>query len=512
MKRALLIWFCILVPLAAYTPFDEVIEVNPTWSPLPVLDGDSGKVGASRFRLRLLSAQRVRIELRNAGTMPLTIAVRLPSYQVDEPEVIVQAPAHGEAFADIRVRFADRLCTESEVAFTRITVGETAVVLRPFIAPPVPPTARAYAVATTWEHPGFRGSAVAYSLAASGPESSGPEASGPKTSGPKTSGPKTSGPEKIGLEQVPPTTLDLRLLNRSGQSIHAEFRILGWQSSTAPSPRLHLLPGIVSEVVVPIDSLIERHPGLAHAAHAAVALWAVRVGDDRGPSMGEGADDLTAFTALDDPWKVVAFGEPTIAGFNPCGLCWRFTDHGIALRNRTRVAIGARLNLVGGLPSAPFAVALAPLSSTEFPLPEDHGSNVVANAPTVDGVPVTVLPLTIAVAPVNSLPVRPRWPDDRFNPLTLVAATTQAIGDQAQVIIVNRSAITVHADWHLRGFQRGMSNPRLHLASGAAITVTVPVNQTDALLPLAQVAVWNVRLGPEPAEGQGAVWCVPLSP
>ncbi len=500
MKRALIVWFWIMLPLAAYTPFDEVIEVNPTWSPLPVVDGESGKVGASSFRLRLLSAQRVRIELRNAGTLPLTIAVRLPSYQVDEQEVIVQAPAHGEAFAEIRVRFADRLCTESEVAFSRITVGETAVVLRPFIAPPDPLTTRAYAVATTWEHPGFRSSAVAYSVAASGPESSGPESSD--------------------SEQLTPNTLDLRLLNRSGQPIHAEFRILGWQSPTAPSPRLHLLPGIVSEVVVPLDPSIARHPGFAHAAHAAVALWAVRVGDDRGPSMGEGVDDQTAFTALDDPWKVVAFGEPTVAGFNPCGLCWHFTDHGIALRNRTRVAIGAHLNLVGGLPSAPFAVALAPQSSTEFPLPEDHGSNVVANAPTLDGVPVTALPLTIAAAPANSLPVRPRWPDARFNPLTLVAATTPANGDHAQVIIVNRSAITVHADWHLRGFQRGMTNPRLHLASGAAITVTVSVNQTDALLPLAQVAVWNVQLGletgpetgHEPGEGQGAVWCVPPSP
>ena len=455
-------------PLAAYTTFDEIIDTGPVWSPLPA-DGLPLSAAGAAFRVVLIDAGHVRLELRNPGSEGLAIAVHLPSYQDPTAETPLRVAAHGEGQAVLAVHRADRMCTEAAVAFTRISVGTQTVTPRRFAVAGQLPGTRAYAVRTAWQHAGFRCAAVAYSATAADAD-----------------------------------TIDLRVVNRSAQPIHAEFQVQGWQRAGSIVPRLHLLPGVINDINVPGEAVDGR------VAHANLAVWAVRVGEDRGPAMGSTPDDQTGFTPLGPDWRTIAWTEPAIAGFNPDLLAWRFTAAGVELRNRAPLAAGVTLALIGEPPLPPFKVTLAASAGMVQPLPEEHGSNLLGSAPHLAGQAVTAVPLDIASPPANALALRARWPDARFNPLTVLAAANGAAdgAKQADVVIVNRLAIAVHAEWALTSYQRGLTNPRLHLAAGAMTTMHVDLSTRDALLPLAQVAAWNVRLG----DDTGDAWCVAPTP
>ena len=466
-----LTWSLIPGNLHAYSSFDEVIEVGPTWSPLPSeqLPADARDI---RYRLVILGLDRVRIDLRNPSTAPVMVEMRLPGYQSvnqapGQPTTLhVAAGATGEAV--IAVTRTDRLCTESAVQFISITLGKAVIIPRPFVVAPLP-VARAYAVSTTWEHAGFRAGAVAYTISVTDPE-----------------------------------TLDLRVLNRSGQPIHAELAVVGWQRPGVTLPRLHLLPGVFTEMLIPgihVD---------AAAAHAAVALWAVRVGDDHGPLMGDGPEDGTRFAPLQESWHSLAFGESAIAGFNPDALVWQASDSGITLRNRAPVKLGVHLALLGGAQRLETDIQLDGLATTMLPLTGRHEGNVLATAPSVAGIAVTVGPLTVDPAPANAVAARARWPDARFNALTLITNVTGTAdgGLQAQVVFSNRAAISLHAEWYVPGYQIVATNPRLHLAPGATMTVVAPLSKRDIRLGLAQPAVWDVRLG----DDSGPACCIAPSP
>ena len=453
--------------LHAYASFDEVLEVGPTWSPLPSnqVPGDARDI---RYRLITVSGDRVRLEIRNPSPALLTVELCLPSYQAANQFTTLHVAAGAVGDAVMTVTRTDRLCTESAVHFTSIILGKAVVTPRPFVMAPLP-VGRAYAVSTTWEHAGFRAAAVAYTILVTDPE-----------------------------------TLDVRLLNRSGQMIHAELQIVGWQRPGAALPRLHLLPGVITEMLIP-GIHVE-----AAAMHASVALWAVRVGDDHGPLMGDGPDDGTRFAPLEDAWHMLAFGESAIAGFNPNALVWQSSDSGITVRNRAPLALGAHLTLLGGTPRVETDLQLDGLAFTVLPLSNRHEGNVLLTAPTLERVAVTVAPVTIDPPPANAVAVRARWPDARFNSLTLISSITGVAdsGLQAQVAFSNRAAISLHAEWNIFGYQIVTANPRLHLASGATMTMVVPLTKRDIRLGLAQPAVWDVRLG----DDSGPACCTAPSP
>jgi hypothetical protein len=459
-----LVLLCCLLPLqvSAYTSFDEVIETGPTWSPLPA-EQVPATAAAVRYRLLVIGATRVRVEVRNPGTAPLSISVQLPDYQDAGPATTIQVAAHAEASTDITVRRVDRRCTEAAVAFTRISVGAQNVTPRPLVPPATLPGARSYAAFTTWQHPGFRPAAVAYSATANG-----------------------SG------------IIDLRVLNRSGQAIHADAQVFTWQQAGTTMPRLHLLPGVITELLLPgtdVDARIE---------HATLALWNVRVGDDSGPAMGSGPEDATVFTALGDDWHPAALGVAALAGFNPDVVVWRFTANGVEIRNRGPLPVGARLSPLGEPVVPPFTIDLAPRATRLVPLPAEHGPNLLLDQPTLAGQAVLVPPLEIAAPSAQALPLRARWPDPQIAPGTVVAVVHAVDDTMGEVTFCNRSAIAWHAEWLLPGYQRGITNPRLHLAAGAALTLRVPLSQNDVRLALAQVAVWDVRLGVD----EGSLRCV----
>ena len=474
MKQALnlaLLWslMSVLIPscLHAYASFEEVLEVGPTWSPLPSeqLPGDARDI---RYRLVILGEKKVRLEIRNPSPTLVTVELRLPGYQTANQSTTLQVAGGATGEAVMAVTRTDRLCTESAVQFTSITLGKTVIIPRPLVIAPLP-VGRAYALSTTWENAGFRAAAVAYTIAVTDSE-----------------------------------TMDLHLLNRSGQMIHAELMVVGWQRPGITLPRLHLLPGVITELLIPGISVD------AAATHASLALWAVRVGEDHGPQMGDGPDDGTRFAPLEETWHMLAFGESAIAGFNPNALVWQASDAGVTFRNRAPLALGAHLTLIGGTQRLKTDLKLDGLASMVLPLSTRHEGNVLATAPQLAGVAVTVAPLTIDPPPANALAVRARWPDARFNALTLITTVTGAADGelQAQVVFSNRSAITLHAEWYVPGYQIVATNPRLHLAPGATMTVVVPLTKRDIRLGLAQPAVWDVRLG----DDSGPACCTAPSP
>jgi len=154
-------------------------------------------------------------------------------------------------------------------------------------------------------------------------------------------------------------------------------------------------------------------------------------------------------------------------------------------------------------------IQLNGLATFTLPLPTRHEGNVLVTAPTLAGVAVIAAPLTIDAAPANAIAVRARWPDSRFNTLTLLSTVTDVAdgGLQAQVIFANRSAVALHAAWHLPSYQ-ATTNSRLHFAPGATVTVMVPVTKRDFRLGLAQPAVWDVRLG----DDSGPACCTAPAP
>jgi hypothetical protein len=64
------------------------------------------------------------------------------------------------------------------------------------------------------------------------------------------------------------------------------------------------------------------------------------------------------------------------------------------------------------------------------------------------------------------------------------------------VQVINRSAIAIHADCRIAGYQTPQTiNPRLHLPPGGSALFPLPLVRSDARLALARLLVWNVRLG-----------------
>ena len=464
MTRDLVLCCLLLVPLAelgAYVGFDDVLVIEPMWTSLP-----SEPLGASTgiaYRIVPVSAQRVVVEMRNRSNAIVEASLRLPEYQVAEtPETMLRVAPGATASVAMAVQRADRDCTENAVRFTRIVVGAQSLALRP-PAGALPPHERAFAVRTTWESPAFRADALAYTLAVTDDH-----------------------------------TIDVHVLNRSAQCIHAEFRVDGWQNFETVNPRLHLLPGSTTEVLVRGEAVNER------VTAAALAIWAVRVGADAGPASGESAADVHGLAAIGEGWLPIASAQDSLAGFNPRTLLHRFVDGELEIRNRSLVSIGAQVTISGGVAVKPYALTLAPGAVVHLPTPKGHGSAVTADRVALAGVPVVAEPLTIMPAPANALPAIASPADPHFNPLTVVYAIARHGDSEARVTIANRAAVALHGTWRLPAYQGSIINPRLHLAAGASATYVISIGHTDARLPLAQLALSEVRLG----EDAGAMWCV----
>ena len=449
-----------LAPLAAYAGFDDILVVEPTWTALPSepLAAAAGAV----YRVRPLGAGRVAVDLRNGGDRPLAVTLRLPGYQSGEGAFELRAAPGATATAEIEVRRADRDCTEGAVRFTRLELGGHELAVRP---PPgvLPPSERAFAVSTLWEAAGFRPGVLAYTAVARDTQ-----------------------------------TIDLHLINRGTQAVHAEFQLPGWQPAGAVNPRLHLLPGTTTEVLVRGVAADER------VTAATLTVWAVRVGEDRGDLLGSGPEDHHRLAEVEDDWHPVAAAEEGFAGLNPRTLVFRYADRVLEVRNRAALPVQATLLVPGGtLP--PMTVDLAPGATTHLQATAAAIPALVARDVVLAGVALRVAPLAIAPLPANPLTVVAVHDDPLFNPLTIAYAAARQGAGQARITLVNRAAVDLHCDWRLPAYQGTAANPRLHLAAGASTTVVVDVERSDVRLPLAQVAVGNVRLG----EDAGALLCVP---
>ncbi len=459
-----------LLPLSAYSGFDDVLVIEPTWTTLPTEPLTAGD--GITYRVRALSAERVAVEVRNLSAQPLTAALRLPAYQAtDAAAAELSAAAGATATVEIAVTRSDRDCTESAVRFEQLTLGKVVLTVRPS-AGARPPTERAFAVHTAWENAGFRADAVAYTAIAHDDH-----------------------------------TIDLHVLNRSSQVIHADFRVLGWQPDGALNPRLHLLPGVAIEILIPGTAVDAR------VTAATVAVWMVRLNDDdTGPALGERADDARALLPVDDDWRATGLSDDALAGFNPQALVHRFTSAGLEVRNRSDRIIAASLEITGvSPPPARLPIDLPAGAAVTLPWTGAASVNVIAHEMRLDGTALRATTLVIAAPPATALPVLPQTPDARFNSLTVVYALARQGDRQARLTLVNRAAIALHADWFLPAY-RSASNPRLHLPAGASVTLTIDVERSDVRLPLAQVLLANVRLGLDQGENKGDLLCVAPAP
>ncbi len=448
------------VPLGAYAGFDDVLIIEPSWTALP--SEPLAAAAGITYRVTALDAGRVIVELRNPGGVPVAARLRLPAYQpADAPDVDLRAEAGATAAVEIAVRRADRDCTENAVRFSRIAIDGKELALRP-AAGQLPPSERAFAVRTAWESPAFRPELIAYTAVA-----------------------------------ADAGTIDLHLLNRSAQAVHAEFAVLGWQPADAVNPRLHLLPGSTTEVLVRGEAVDAR------VTAATLAVWAVRVGADAGPELGSGPADHRRFAPIDAGWSPIAGAQDGLAGFNPRTLVQRVAGGALEIRNRSSMAVGADIRIAGGPPRR---IDLAAEATTRLPGPVAGGAPAIADRVRLAGEPVVAEPLSIAPPPANALAVVASPADPLFNPLTVVYAIARQGDGQARVTIVNRAAIDLHCAWRIPAYQEpAAANPRLHLPAGASVTAVVALHHTDARLPLAQLAVSEVRLGAD----AGALLCAP---
>jgi hypothetical protein len=434
---------------AAYAAFDDLQVQTPTWIQLP-----ANAALPVLYRISRYSADEALVELRTTGG-PIDLRWCLPGYQRDTLPFTTRVLS-GE-IVQVRVPLAQ---IDQELFRLRLALSSDGT-LPAGTTTLAATTAYAVHVAGITAH--FRGESLGYTVSL-----------------------------RDGMA-------DVHVRNFSAESIHCDFSLAGFQDPRRePNPRLHLLPGSTSEILIPLAKPDSR------VAHAVLDVWRIVIGaDDR----GEGLVNQPQFSDHLMPqagWYPVAVLDDVEGSvrFNPRVVCWQLSGERLRLRNRSSSVIAAVAYLRLGEQIAQIPVHLPPDSTVDVPatitvLPEQHLLVALTHL-VVDGQAVQRASPAITAAPVpeQALAISPRQPDGRFNPLMLAYVLERAGDGLARLTVINRSAISVHADCAIAGYQaENPSNPRLHLPPGQGVTVELSVTRSDVRLALARVLVWNVRLG-----------------
>ncbi len=296
---------------------------------------------------------------------------------------------------------------------------------------------------------------------------------------------------------------DLHVRNFSPEAIHCDVTLAGWQDPTREhNPRLHLLPGSTTEVLIPL-----KNPD-ARVARAVVEVWNIRIGaDDRGNLLIANPQFADHLLPLDGWFPVGMVGAMENAtDFNPRVITWQMVGERLRLRNASgsRITAMAHINVGGELTQVPLTLPPEVITDVAATFAFDGRRPFVGlDQVVVDDQPVRrAIPVTAAAAvPEQALSVTARHVDERFNPLTLAYVLERAGAGKARLTVINRSAIAVHADVIIAGYQLAeVNNPRLHLPAGQQVVVELPVTRSDARLAIARLMVENVRLGDDLGE------------
>ncbi len=447
------------VAWSAYAAFDDLQVQTPAW--LQLGGGGSGPEGVI-YRLSRQAPGMARLELRNASAADWALGLRLPGFQRDGAALRVALPAHGQLELLVPISHLDQGLYRLRLGCV-VGDGDPANVPAPSLGTP------AYGVSVAGITAGFRAEALGYTIS------------------------------------VRDGVADVHVRNFSADTIHGDFILAGWQDPARQrNPRLHLLPGTTSEVLIPL----ERIDGAV--AHAVLEVWNLRIGVDHGPLLV--SQPIHADHLLDEEgWQriaVLGFAE-TSAGFNPRVVSWR-TDVAdptrVVLRNRSPNVIGAHVRVQIGTQLAELPLTLTAMGESTLTLPFTPAPGqrpfVAFDQVVIDQRALAPAAAVVhAAVPEQALSVTPRQPDSRFNPLTVVYVLERGSAGHARLHIINRSAIAVFADCAIAGYQDPVTrNPRLHLPAGQAVTLALPVTRSDARLALARVLVWNVRLGEDSGE------------
>ncbi|HEX3134185.1 MAG TPA: hypothetical protein VHX44_11465 [Planctomycetota bacterium] len=434
---------------AAYAAFDDLQVQTPAWLQLPASAGLPVV-----YRISRCSVDEALVELRTTGA-PVDLHWCLPGYQRDALLFITQVLTG--AVTQVRVPLAQ---IDHGLFRLRLTLSSDGTM--PVGATTAAATA-AYGVNVAGITAHFRSESLGY------------------------------------IVSLRDGVADVHVRNFSAEPIHCDFTLAGFQDPRREAnPRLHLLPGSTTEVLIPLAQPDPR------VADAVLDVWNIVVGaDDRGAALVN-QPQFSDHLLPQENWYPVGILNDTEGSvrFNPRVVCWQASDDRLRVRNRSPSAIMAEVHLRLGDQIVQVPMHLPPDSTVEVPtpinVPPGQRLFVALTHLAVDGQAVQrALPaITAAPVPGQALAITPRQPDVRFNPLMLAYVLERAGDGRARLTVINRSAIAVHADCAIVGYQpEEPSNPRLHLPPGQSATVELLVTRSDVRLALARVLVWNVRLG-----------------
>ncbi len=451
---------------AAYTAFDEVITTEPAWR---VAWPEAGGI---RYRVRPLDlAGRVAMDVtrtRAPGTPPGDLLLSLAGSAPPRAVPLDDAGRATVLFAGVRLDHG--LLLDDPLRLWRID----GIAVAPPPRREQPTTASAYSVYPVAEVTGFRARALIHVAT-----------------------------------RTADGRIDLHLRSTAPEAIHAEFApVDGRPLRRGALPRLHLAPGTTTELLLPPMAGIDP-------ARLMIAVWDVRLGEDRGPVLAPDPGSYAPFAPADGFRPVVVAGwAQESARFEPRSVVWSSATAGametLRLRNRGDRRVGADLRR-RGLPGAPEAVRidLPPGAELAVPLPVPPAgvrTYVELDGLALDGVrldpPAAANRLEV---PAVAQAVTPAVVDPRFNPLALRFLIAPG-GETAGVTLFNTTAGGLECDLLIPGYQDGLPpNPRVRLEAGQTVTVVLPVVDADPRLVLAPLTVSRVRL-----DGAGGdLLCVP---
>jgi len=477
LRCALCVTLLAMTRLCAYAALEDVTPIDAMWTSVPTQPLSAG--ASLAYRVVRGEDNTVLLTVRNAGQETAEVQCALPDYQVDPARVHLQAAAGTTTTLMIPVQRYDHDCNEAAVRMHAVRIGTQSLALR--MPGPAPMVQRAFPATVRCADGRFHDEVITYSL--------------------------MPGPDG---------RVDLHVLNRSRQIVHADFILVDWQPEGTRNPRLHVLPGVTQEFLLPIENIHER------ISAACMDVWNVRVGpEDSGPAVASDPSVRQRWPDPDPGWSVVGLVDEGLAGYDPRALVAQLGGVDAAedtvanaptyleLSNRGAVAIQGMVELIGGDPSpiGPYLFELAPEQRQRIPLPDGLRAArrvVVSRAVRRVGHDERVVPAT----PVNSavtLPATARIQDPRWNPLALRYRVGRA-GDGATITWTSQYGLPLRFDWLLPGYQ-DKANVRVDIPAGGQVTVTVPLLRVDARLPLAKAEVWNVQAG----NAQEPLWCVPVS-
>ncbi len=469
-----------LTQLCAYAPLDDVTPIEPMWTSVPTQPLSAGANVA--YRVVRGDIGTVVLALRNTGQESAEIQCSLAEYQATPGTIRIQAAADSTTTKVIAITRYDRDCTEAAVRMQAVRVGEQSLALR--AASPPSTILRAFPATVRAADGRFRDEVITYSLTPS-----------------------------------PDGRVDLHVLNRSRQIIHADFLLVDWQPEGTRNARLHLLPGVTQEFLLSLEPSDDMEKRISSAC---MDVWNIRVGpDDVGPTVAADPNIRQRWPDPDPGWTVVGLVDEGLAGFDPRALVAQLgilavrenisteVPTSLELFNRGTVAVHGIVELIGGdpRPLGPFPFALEPQQHQRIPLPEGlpAARRVVVSREVrrtdQDERVVTERPANSA----TTLPATAQIPDIRWNALALRYRVLRA-GDGATITWTSQYGLPLSFDWILPGYQ-DQPNRRVDIRAGGQVTLTVPLARIDARLPLAKAEVWYVQAG----NSQEPLWCVPAS-